>query len=69
MSCFPHLEHLENSLYQPGDYYHLISIANDRLCSTRGASFTNFTISAWKGGKNRFFFSFGKMETFVTSNR
>lgn len=35
------------------DYYCLISIANDRICSICRASFRNFTISAWKGGKKK----------------
>lgn len=47
------------------DYYCLISTVNDRICSTCGASFRNFTILPGKGEK----FFFGKMDTFVSSNR
>lgn len=48
------------------DYYCLISIANDRICSICGASFRNLPFLPGKEGGEDFS---GKMETVVTSSR
>lgn len=50
------------------DYYCLISIANDRICSICGASFRNLPFLPGKGEGGGEDFS-GKMETVVTSSR